>query len=87
MPFHEKRAKSSKLIENILKKHLKLKEKFKFFLLLQWCAIETRHLRKRKDVCVILTTFPNNFRKNDTSFESSYIGRLESAKKLGVASS
>ena len=28
-----------------------------------------------------------NLETNDTSIESSYIGRLESAKKLGVASS
>ena len=31
-------------------------------LLVQWCAIETRHLLKKKDICIILTTFPKDFR-------------------------
>ena len=53
---------------------------------LQWCAIETRHLLKRKDVSFILTTFSKNFGTNDTSFESPNIGRLEFAKELAVAS-
>jgi hypothetical protein len=43
-------------------------------------------LVERKDVSFI-STFQRISGTNDTSFESPYIGHLESAKKLGVASS
>ena len=54
---------------------------------LQWCAIETRHLIKKKDIFLILSSSQIISGTNDNSFESPYIGRLESAKQLVLASS
>ena len=53
---------------------------------IQLRAKQTAPLIERKDVSFILNILRISG-TNDTSFESPYIGRLESAKKLGVASS
>ena len=53
---------------------------------IQFPNINIIPLVKRKDVSSIQPSFQRISGTNDTSFESPYIGRLESAKKFGMAS-
>ena len=51
--------------------------------LLQWCAIEMLQQVFRKMFQLFWPPSHMNLETNDTSFESPYIGRLESAKNWG----
>ena len=56
-------------------------------LLIQWLAEKLDFLAESKDISLFQLSFQIISGSNDTSFESPYIGHLESAKKMGVASS
>ena len=64
---------------------LKVKKKI-HITIIQWCALENQQSKRGKMFPLFQQSFQRISGTKDTSFESPNIGRLEFAKKLGVAS-